>query len=68
MFMPATAAVKQTLTGNITVAAGSATIVGSFTAADLVGPLAGQSFSALLDALSANQIYVNVHTKVTIPK
>jgi hypothetical protein len=35
---------------------------GSFTAADLVGPLAGQPLSALLDAMRAESTYVNVHT------
>ena len=32
------------------------------TAADLVGPLAGQPLSALIDAIDAGNIYVNVHT------
>jgi hypothetical protein len=35
---------------------------GKITAADLVGPLAGQPLSALLDAIEAGQVYVNVHT------
>jgi hypothetical protein len=35
---------------------------GDLTAADLVGPLAGQPLSALLDAVAAGQVYVNVHT------
>ena len=36
--------------------------VGTVTAADLVGPLAGMPFSALLEAMEAGNIYVNVHT------
>ena len=35
---------------------------GTITAANLVGPLANQPFSALLNLLSTNQAYVNVHT------
>jgi hypothetical protein len=35
---------------------------GTITAADLVGPLAGQPLSALVDALNAGNAYVNVHT------
>ena len=35
---------------------------GTITAADLVGPLAGQPLSALLDAIAAGNTYVNVHT------
>lgn len=35
---------------------------GSFTAANLVGALAGQPLSALLDAMRAGNTYVNVHT------
>lgn len=35
---------------------------GDITAADLVGPLAGQPLSALFDAIAAGNIYVNVHT------
>jgi len=35
---------------------------GSFTAADFVGPLAGQPFSALLELLEQERAYVNVHT------
>ena len=35
---------------------------GVITAADLVGPLAGQPLSALLDAIAAGNAYVNVHT------
>jgi len=35
---------------------------GTFTAADLVGPLAGHSFSELLAAMRSAKAYVNVHT------
>jgi hypothetical protein len=35
---------------------------GSITAADLVGPLAGQPLSALIVQVEAGQTYVNVHT------
>jgi hypothetical protein len=35
---------------------------GTITAADLVGPLAGQPLSALVDAMEAGDTYVNVHT------
>ena len=35
---------------------------GSFTAANFVGPLTGQPFSALVDAMRAGRAYVNVHT------
>ncbi len=35
---------------------------GDITAADLIGPLAGQPFSALLSAIEAGNVYVNVHT------
>ena len=35
---------------------------GTITAADLIGPLAGQPLSALLDAIAAGNTYVNVHT------
>jgi hypothetical protein len=35
---------------------------GSITAANLVGPLAGQPLSALIDAIEAGNAYVNVHT------
>jgi CHRD domain-containing protein len=35
---------------------------GEITAADFVGPLAGQPFSALIDAIEAGNTYVNVHT------
>ena len=35
---------------------------GTITEADLVGPLAGQPFSALVDAMLAGGTYVNAHT------
>ena len=35
---------------------------GTITAADLIGPLAGQPLSALVDAMLASNTYVNVHT------
>ncbi len=35
---------------------------GNISATDLVGPLAGQPLSALIDAINAGNIYVNVHT------
>ncbi len=35
---------------------------GSFTAADFIGPLAGQPMSALIAEIEANNAYVNVHT------
>jgi hypothetical protein len=35
---------------------------GTFTASDLVGPLAGHPLSDLLDAIQAGNAYVNVHT------
>ena len=35
---------------------------GTITAADLVGPLAGQPLSALIEAIEAGNTYVNVHT------
>ena len=35
---------------------------GTITAANLVGPLAGQPLSALIDAMRAGDTYVNVHT------
>jgi hypothetical protein len=35
---------------------------GTITASDLVGPLAGMSFEALLNAIRAGDAYVNVHT------
>jgi len=40
---------------------------GTITAADFVGPLAGQPFSALLDAIEAGNAYVNVHTNDGVP-
>jgi hypothetical protein len=35
---------------------------GTITAANLVGPLTGQPFSALIDAIETGNAYVNVHT------
>ena len=35
---------------------------GSFTAANFIGPLAGQPMSALIAEIEANDAYVNVHT------
>ena len=35
---------------------------GTFTAANFIGPLAGQSMSALIAAINAGNAYVNVHT------
>ncbi len=35
---------------------------GTITAANLVGPLAGQPLSALVDLMRTNRAYVNVHT------
>ena len=35
---------------------------GTITAADLIGPLAGQPLSALVDEIDAGNAYVNVHT------
>ncbi|MBI2868262.1 MAG: CHRD domain-containing protein [Chloroflexi bacterium] len=35
---------------------------GTITAGDLVGPLAGQPLSELLDAMAAGNTYANVHT------
>ena len=35
---------------------------GTFTAANFVGPLAGQPMSALINAIEAGNAYVNVHT------
>jgi hypothetical protein len=35
---------------------------GTITAANLVGPLAGQPFSVLVEALNSGNAYVNVHT------
>lgn len=40
---------------------------GTITAADLVGPLAGQPLSALVDAMRAGNTYVNVHTDDGVP-
>jgi hypothetical protein len=35
---------------------------GTITADDLIGPLAGQDLTALVDAIRAGNAYVNVHT------
>jgi hypothetical protein len=40
---------------------------GTITAANLVGPLAGQPLSALIDALNSGNAYVNVHTNDGVP-
>lgn len=40
---------------------------GTITGADLVGPLAGQPLSALIDAIEAGNTYVNVHTNDGVP-
>lgn len=40
---------------------------GTITSANLVGPLAGQPFSALVDALNSGNAYVNVHTNDGVP-
>lgn len=40
---------------------------GTITAADLVGPLAGQPLAALLDQIHAGNTYVNVHTNDGVP-
>lgn len=40
---------------------------GTITAANLVGPLAGQPLSALIDAMRAGNTYVNVHTNDGVP-
>ena len=40
---------------------------GTITAANLVGPLAGQPFSALSEALNSGNAYVNVHTIDGVP-
>jgi CHRD domain len=40
---------------------------GTITAANLVGPLAGQPLSALLDAMNSGNAYVNVHTNDGVP-
>ena len=37
---------------------------GTITAANLVGPLHGESLSALIDAINKGEAYVNVHTTV----
>jgi hypothetical protein len=53
------------LFGNVPAGAGRVSGVlaeSTLTAADLVGPLAGQPFSALMDAILAGNAYVNVHT------
>src|SRR3569833_1789899 len=42
-------------------------VTGTITAADLVGPLAGQQMSALIDAIRAGNTYFNVHTVVHQP-
>ena len=40
---------------------------GTITAANLVGPLTGQPFSALVEALNSGNAYVNVHTNDGVP-
>ena len=35
---------------------------GTITADDLIGPLTGQTLTALVDAIRAGNTYVNVHT------
>jgi hypothetical protein len=40
---------------------------GTITAANLIGPLAGQPLSALIDALNSGNAYVNVHTNDGVP-
>jgi hypothetical protein len=40
---------------------------GTITAANLSGPLAGQPFSALVEALNSGNAYVNVHTNDGVP-
>ena len=40
---------------------------GTITAANLVGPLAGQPLSALVEALNSGNAYVNVHTNDGVP-
>jgi hypothetical protein len=37
-------------------------VEGTITTSNLVGPLAGQPLSALLDAMRAGNTYVNVHS------
>ena len=40
---------------------------GTITAANLTGPLLGQPFSALIEALNTGNAYVNVHTNDGVP-
>jgi hypothetical protein len=40
---------------------------GTVTAANLVGPLAGQPLSALIEAMNSGNAYVNVHTNDGVP-
>ena len=40
---------------------------GTITAANLTGPLLGQPFSALVEALNTGNAYVNVHTNDGVP-
>ena len=40
---------------------------GTITAANLTGPLTGQPFSALVEALNSGNAYVNVHTNDGVP-
>jgi hypothetical protein len=40
---------------------------GAITAANLVGPLAGQPLAVLIDALNSGNAYVNVHTNDGVP-
>ena len=40
---------------------------GTFTAANLIGPLKGHQFSELLDAMRTGNAYVNVHTDDGVP-
>jgi len=40
---------------------------GTVTAANLVGPLAGQPLSVLVDAMRADEAYVNLHTNDGVP-
>ena len=40
---------------------------GTITAANLTGPLAGQPFSVLIEALNSGNAYVNVHTNDGVP-
>ena len=49
------------------VARGSLTVTDWATAANLRGPLAGQSLSALMDQIRAGNAYVNVHTNDGLP-